>query len=880
VELLERAAHLQQLHTHLREATAGRGRLVQLGGEAGVGKTALVRQFCRQSIGSARILEGACDPLSTPRPLGPLADIAAAVGGELERQLADGGRRDDVFRTFLTELAQSQRPTVVIFEDIHWADEATLDLLRFLGRRIAGTRALLIATYRDDEVGPSHPLRIAMGDLATSAVVRVSLPPLSAGAVARLVEGSGLDPVALHRQTGGNPLFVSEVLASETGGIPPTVRDAVLARVARLSPAGRAILECAAVIGPRVEAWLLTEVGGPEAEAVDACIGLGLLAVDGEALAFRHELTRQAVLEAVSPARRLSLHRRVLANLRSREVRQDDLAILAHHAELAADPEAVLAYAPAAAQRAAGLRAHREAAAQFARALRFADRLRLDQRAALFEGRSYECYLTGQLADAVAARESAVAAWRALGNRLKEGESQRWLSRLQWYRGRRAEAEQAAHAALGILEALPPGPQLAWAYSNLSQLHMLARDHEQAIDWGTRAATLAERLAEHEVRLHAMTNVASARIMSDDERGWSELEACLREARAAGFEDHAGRIYGNLASSATKLCRLMLAERYCDEGLAYCREHDLDLYRLHLQGWRAVILLRRARWAEACEVAEVVLAHPQASPVSRIQALVALGSVRVRRGEADALDALDEALRLALETAELQRLGPVRAARAEAAWLRGDREAARREAWAGFELAVEHADQALTAELAHWLWRSGGLHALPAGAAGPFARQIVEGAAGAARQWQELGYPYEAALALLGGDEPAVRQSLEIARSLGAGPLAALAEQRLRELGAVSGPRAQRQGKPAGRAAEARLSERETEVAALVARGLSNRQIAEALVIGQRTAENHVAHICAKLGLNSRAQVAAWAVRTGLLPDDAPPPSARTPSRD
>jgi predicted ATPase len=193
-------------------------------------------------------------------------------------------------------------------------------------------------------------------------------------------------------------LFVIEVLANPGGaGIPPTVRDAVLARVARLSASGRAMLEHAAVIGWRVEAALLAEVAGSNAEAVHECLGVGFLHVDGDALSFRHELAREALLEAISPSRRLALHRRVLAVLRNHPTGPDDLAILAHYAELAADPKAVLAYAPGAARRAAGLRAHREAAAQYARALRFADRLAPDERARLFEERSYECYLTDQL---------------------------------------------------------------------------------------------------------------------------------------------------------------------------------------------------------------------------------------------------------------------------------------------------------------------------------------------------------------------------------------------------------------------------------------------------------------------------------------------------
>ena len=781
-ELLERAAHFERLGAVLRAASAGHGTLMLLGGEAGVGKTALVRRFCRSVGGTVRVLEGACDALSTPRALGPLADIAAAVGGELERQLVNGGRRDEIFGTFLAELSRGPNPTLVVFEDVHWADEATLDLLRFLGRRLSGTRSVLIATYRDDEVGPSHPLRVVMGDLASSAVARLTLVPLSPGAVAKLAGGSNLDPAALHRQTGGNPLFVTEVLASGSGGIPPSVRDAVLARVARLSASGRAVLESAAVIDSRVEAWLLAEVGGAAAEAVDECLALGVLDADGDALAFRHELSRQAVLQAISPARRLALHRRVLEVLRGRPDGQDDPAVLAHHAELAADSEAVLAYAPAAARRAASLGAHREAAAQYARALRYADRLAPDQRALLFEGRSYECYLIGQLPEAVAARQAAVATWRSLGNRLKEGESLRWLSRIEWFSGRKAEAEEAARAALSVLEALPPGPELAWAYSNRALLHLVASEHPMAICWGTKAAALAGQLAQHEVGLHAATTVATSRIWSDDERGWADLESCLREARSAGFEEHAGRALGNLVASATTLCRLALAERYFEEGMAYCLEHDLDTYRLYLLGWRAVMLLRRGRWAEACAVAETVLAQPQ-FPFSRIQALVVLGCVRARRGEASASEPLDEALRLALETAELQRLCPVRAARAEAAWLRGDRDTARREARAGFELAIRHDYNALAGELALWLWRSGGLDEPPSRVTGPFVRQITEGWSAAARHWQELGCPYEAAQAMLDGDEPALRQALGIFEELGARPMATLVAGRLRALG-------------------------------------------------------------------------------------------------
>src|SRR5690606_16898741 len=182
------------------------------------------------------------DPVSTPRPLAPFMDVAAQLDrgrwGELHEPAP---RRDALFQAFLDEISTGSKPTLVIFEDIHWADDATLDLLRYLARRIENTRALLVATYRDGEVSDVHPLRTMLGDLATSTgIARRSVPPLSLEAVRTLAAGSGIDPVALHRQTGGNPFFVTEGRASGLGGIPETGRDAVGARAARLPAEARA----------------------------------------------------------------------------------------------------------------------------------------------------------------------------------------------------------------------------------------------------------------------------------------------------------------------------------------------------------------------------------------------------------------------------------------------------------------------------------------------------------------------------------------------------------------------------------------------------------------------------------------------------------------
>src|SRR5215213_436621 len=482
MDLLERDQHLDHLAELLRLAAAGQGRLVLVGGEAGVGKTALTDEFCRRLAGTAVVLRTSCDSLSTPGPLGPVHDLAPPLGLRIDQSSQDGDARDRLFREVLAALAARPGPTVIVGEDAHWADGATLELLRFLGRRIGDLPVLFVVTYRDDEIGANHPLRLVLGDLATApAVQRIRVRPLSEEAVQALAAGSGRDATALHRLTGGNPFFVTEALAAEAESVPATVGDAVLARAARLSPEARAVLDVAAVIGSTIDPDLLLTVAGPVLDEVDESIARGLLRATDDGLAFRHELTRESILEAVAPLRRRLLHARVLAALREAPEPERDLARLAHHAEAARDREAVLEFGIAAAEQAAGLHAHREAAAQYARALRFADTLPPAERARLLEGRSVACYISEQGEEAIAARRAALEIWEGLGESLKVGENLSWLSRIYcyWFQELGVEAKAAATAAVEVLETLPPGRELAMAYSNLAQLRMLDLDLDE-----------------------------------------------------------------------------------------------------------------------------------------------------------------------------------------------------------------------------------------------------------------------------------------------------------------------------------------------------------------------------------------------------------------
>ena len=252
--LLERDAELGRLREALGRAGRGRGSVVLVSGEAGIGKTALVRAFADAARTQARVLAGVCDDLGTPRTLGPFRDMARAGGGPLVAAADAGAERDAVFDAVHRELAAE--PTVLLVEDLHWADDATLDVVRWLAWRIAELPSLLVVTYRDDELAADAPMWRVLGALARQDTLRLELRPLSAAAVRELSGAAGADPGAVLGATGGNPFFVTEVLANPEVAVPATVRDAVLARLDGLGDATRRALQLLSVVPGRAERWL------------------------------------------------------------------------------------------------------------------------------------------------------------------------------------------------------------------------------------------------------------------------------------------------------------------------------------------------------------------------------------------------------------------------------------------------------------------------------------------------------------------------------------------------------------------------------------------------------------------------------------------------
>ncbi len=855
--LLEREHALAVLHGAHSETRVGQGRLLFVAGEAGIGKTALVNAFCEAVGRSGRVLQGACDALATPRPLGPFVDVAEQTGGDLAAIVGEGGRPHDVLAVVKTEL--DREPTVLVLEDLHWADEATLDVVRMLGRRIAAVPALVLATYRDDQLARTHPLRVMVGDLATvSGVSRLRLEPLSREAVTRLAVGGIMDADDVHRVTGGNPFFVSEVLAASGSEIPATVRDAVLARAARLGAAATSVLETVSMTPPHIEPWLLEKVCSDAVASVDECLEAGILVAAGAGLGFRHELARVVFEDTLAPTRRRELHRLLLAALTDAES-EIDLARLAHHAEAAGDAEAVLQFARTAAERAAALGAHREAAAQYARALRFSDRLPDAERAELLERRSVECYLTDQYDDGIASLEEAVECRRTLGDTYRIADDLRRLSEFMWCPGRTAESDSLSRDAVALLEPLPPSGELAAAFLRVAENCTAAARSSEAIVWGQRALALSERLGATEIAIGAATTMAVA------QADYAAVLACRERARRDGFVEQTGGIGLALTGLAVEQRWLPLARTHLDEAIAYAGDHGHELFRLYVLAHRARFELYEGEWSEACDTAAAVLRIPRTSTTPRIGALTVLALVRARRGDPEVAPLLDEAWALAEPTSELPRLGPVAAARAEAAWLAGEPGAIGSLAGSALELAIEHDSLWLTGELAVWHTRAGLEVEAPLRTAEPYALQLAGEWRRAAVMWRELGCPYEAALALADGDdEPSLRESLDELQGLGASAAVAIVRRKLRQHGArglARGPRQVTRSHPAG------LTRRESEVLALLAAGLRNAEIAERLFLSHRTVDHHVAAVLRKLGVRTRGQATARATELGLLHD-------------
>jgi predicted ATPase/DNA-binding CsgD family transcriptional regulator len=849
VELLERDQALAALAEARDAAARGNGRVAFVSGEPGIGKTSLVERFLRDLDAGTRVLVGTCDDLTVPRPLGPIRDLAGSVSPALEEALARGAGPHEIQGLLLAELEIAPRPTILVLEDVHWADHATLDSITVLGRRIGSLPALLVLTFRGGEVPSGHPLRAAIGAIRADESVVVELAPLSEHAVAGL---AGEAAAAVYAATGGNPFYVAELLASQAGDeLPPSVANAVLGRVARLATAERSLLELVSVVPNRLRTSVLDAVLPGWTAAAEEPERQQLLDVAPSYVRFRHELARHAVRSSIPSVARRRLHGEILAALLAANA---DPADIVHHAEAAGSEDVVAEYALVAARRAVALESNREAYSQYRRAADFVDRLAPRAAADVLEELASAAYGVDQMDDALAAIEGAIRQFQELADDIALGRCTSLLSRFHWYAGDGGLAREKAREAIAILEPLGESVELARALSSLSQLAMLADDSRQAIVFGERALELAISLRDERTRAHALVNLGSARLQLDPAATATLLEAHAI-AHAAGERHEATRALINLAFSLMCWVRPEAALGYQRQALAYAEEYEVHTLRQYSVTMIAWLELRAGSWDEAERSCRGVI--ERSASVQQLLAKTVLAELAVRRGDTDADELLADLADQADRADELQRIAPVIGLLTERALTGGAR------------MPIERLDRLGREGLTGW-----GASLLAACAALADVDLSVEGpiaaphAAMCRRDWRAaadafggVGWEFDRALMLsLLDDEESLGEAIEIARRLGAEPLTRRVAARLRALGfrVPRGPRETTRANAAG------LTARQLTVLELVVEGLTNAEIAERLVVSPRTAEHHAAAVLRKLGATTRRQAARRASELGL----------------
>ncbi|MGL5859350.1 MAG: ATP-binding protein [Angustibacter sp.] len=882
-DLLERDDELATMHRAVRDAAAGRGSVLLVSGEPGIGKTSVVRAFLA-GVGRAgpadshgvTVLLGSCDDLTTPRTLGPLRDAARGSGSALERAL-DAGDQDLVYGSLIEELGDrtaeelgdrtatelgGRSATVLVVEDVHWADDATLDVLRFLCRRVADLPAVVVLTFRPPPDGGA-PLRHLLGLLAGCPVTRLSLRPLSASAVAELA-GDRQAGRRLYAVTAGNPFYVAELLAAPEQEVPTSVVDMVQSRLRRLSPPARTAIERLSVVPSTADPDLVNALLGLDVVHLAEAEQHGVVQVGGDGVGFRHELVRRAVERDLPAVHRQVHHQAVLTALLNRPASEP--ARVVHHAAKAGDVPILMDYAPLAAREAARAGSRRQAIAHFETALRYEDRLTPDERVRVLDDYAWELHNAHRFEDAIRFGRRAVETRERLGDQAQLAATVLRLSRYLFMAGRVGQERAAIERAVRLAQEAGEVPALAAALAHRGAVLAL---HEQPRD-AVRELELAHRLAERAGRQDVVAlclnylGVAGAEL--GDPEAVDHLRRSLTLATSLGQQEYVARGWTNLVEVLYQAGRWSQAEAAAEEGLRYVNERGFTSHAYNLLVHRYLLMARRGAWDDAEAGLRALLQDAEQPGMLSLYSAPALGRLLARRGDPAAERLVCDSWHRAVRGRSTLCLAYAGIAYAEWAWITGRPDLAAQAHGPLVARLARPGAGAFLAEALRYLARCG--VEVPPVRHGPPA--LVAGLRGrwrtAADLWDREGCQYEMALELLDGDDPAAaRTALATLDRLGATAVAGPARRRLRRLGVSvpRGPRATTRKNPGG------LTDRQVEILHLVAAGMTNAEIADHLSLSVRTVDHHVSAVLVRLDVSSRRQLGARAAELGLRAHEA-----------
>jgi DNA-binding CsgD family transcriptional regulator len=859
VALTERDHELGELHARADDARAGRGRMVLVSGESGAGKTSFVEAFVDRWVRDERVLWGVCDPLPTPRPLGPIRDLAHRLAPATKAVLERSDQPYDIFAAVYDDLRTA--PSVLVLDDLHWADQGTIDLLRFVLRRVSQTRSLVIGIVRDDEVGATHPMRALLGDIARSPRAdSLSMPPLSVQAVQDLAGERPVDPAWLHSITGGNAFFVCEMLDHRGGDLPTTVRDAVLARTTGLDPAAWDLLNLLTCSPGAIPDYLLTDLG-VTLPASRALAEAGLIRRSSRGVAFRHDLCRLAVRSVIPPGAEPRLHRRLIDAYEATS--HVDPAVLTHHALGASDIDRIRRCASDAGLAAARSGAHTQATEFFTVALEQGGPLDQEKEAELLELLAWEFYLIDRLGDAITACQRAMRIRQELGESAAVSANHHSLAVYQWYNANRELAEGHAAEAMSVLDADSDDAgqrvQLGHAFAMQAYLAVQASDLDRTKTLIARAREIAEKTGDSDLMIRVRLIENYGAVLNGDDSGRDEILAILNSGPKHIDELYSGG-WSNITYFDVEQRRLDVAAELLDVSIPLMHEFDLPICRVWQMGSRARLQLMVGEWDDAAADADRLLEGPSA-PLARTWPFLIRALVQLRKHGAGRAS-LDDAWTLACRFSEPIRMLPVAAAIVELSWMTGepdDRISECRELLTGGPITGLEWSRG---ELAVWLRRLGDSFGV-VGVASPY-RLLLDGAyEAAADDFHRRSMPYDAALALVDSGDPALAaRALDILDRLGGEAVAAKVRRDLRSKGVSAVPARRRSAtlaNPAG------LTTRQTEVLRLLDDGLTNVELAERLYLSVKTVDHHVSAILTKLDVTKRRDAVRRARELGLL---------------
>jgi DNA-binding CsgD family transcriptional regulator len=861
--LLERESDLALLQQLFSSVADGEGHCVFVSGESGIGKTSLLKHFTGELKKDYKVYEGLCDALFTPRPLAPLYDIALQVNTGLIDDPVIAQDRPALFSNFFNELRRQSEPVVIVFEDIHWADDATIDFIKFFARRITQLQCLFILTYRDNEIHTDHPIVSMFGQLTSGTFSRINLSPLSREAVKQLAEKKGYDGQKVYEVSGGNPYYVTEILSAYSEGVPANIRDAIISAYNRTSEKTRQVWDLLSVIPGRFETRYLERFDPGYREAIDNCIQLKILIHNSDEIHFKHELFRRTIEHSLSPLKRIALNRKILELFLNDFEYHNEIERIVHHATNANEYDLVLKYAPVAAKHAAALGAHTEASKLLAKAIENYEGNDVQIKMALFESYSYECYLTNNIEEAILFAGKTLQLLKGRGNVIKIAGCMRFMSHLRCCYGDWKSAVNMAGEAIELIKDQPASREKALLFCNMAQLKMHWGETGEIMDWAEKARKTAEELNDDEVLCQSEIIIGAIRMNTPSlkNEGWELIQKGLSSALKNSFQESAARAYSKMAINGMRLKDYPFVKKILHEGIAYSEERELDFWKLTMLSVKAKLHLETGNWQEALTIAETLQESVYKGSFN-LFGMVIVGQIKMRRGQPGALEILIRSKTLAYECFDLQALVAAVIALLEFEWLTGEailKDDELKNIIGIVDRSIYYMD---ANEFAFWLFKARNQRLKLRIIYDAYHVNNIASAHKSAVHWHRLGNPYLQAHALFSGDDEDKKKAISIVHQLDAVNVYERMKREMRSSGIKGIPRGLRKTTKEN---PALLTGREMDVLQLLRDGLQNKEIASKLFISAKTVDHHISSILFKLDVNSRVKAVNEAIKLDLI---------------